>query len=135
MSRSIVVLMMSTMQGHVLAMGPFDVLALVIASTVLAFGAVGELKDITRVGVAVQHAGDTLSNGWRFVFGFLSFFRRWVCLPLLIVTGPALVGMKGADALNICLNTVAILVSCARPAHPCLLYASKPTSNIHGCVF
>ena len=38
--------------------------------------------------------------------------RRWVFLPALVLTVPILVTVKGGDALNVCLNTVAILFLC-----------------------
>ena len=38
--------------------------------------------------------------------------RRWVFLPSLVCTVPLLVMVEGGDALQICLNTVAILFLC-----------------------
>ena len=37
---------------------------------------------------------------------------RWVFLPSLVCTVPLLVMVEGGDALQICLNTVAILFLC-----------------------
>ena len=38
--------------------------------------------------------------------------RRWVFLPVLVLTMPFLVLVKGGDALSVCFNTVAILFLC-----------------------
>jgi hypothetical protein len=34
---------------------------------------------------------------------------QWVFLPTLVTTIPALVAVKGGDALSVCFNTVAVL--------------------------
>ena len=62
--------------------------------------------------MAVAHAGDKLSKGWRLALGFLLWMRRWVFLPSLVMSVPILVLYKGGDALSVCLNTVAILFLC-----------------------
>ena len=98
--------------GNLAAMGAFDHVALVFASFIVAFTAVGELKDIELCSMAVAHAGDKLSKGWRLALGFLLWMRRWAFLPGLVTTVPALVLAKGGDALSVCLNTVAILFLC-----------------------
>ena len=98
--------------GNLSAMGPFDDVALVFASFIVAFTVVGELKDIELCSMAVAHAGDNLSKGWRLALGFLLGMRRWVFLPTLVLNVPFLVLFKGGDALSVCLNTVAILFLC-----------------------
>ena len=98
--------------GNRAAMGPADDVALVFASFIVAFTVVGELKDIELCSMAVAHAGDKLSKGWRLALGFLLWMRRWVFLPSLVTTVPILVLFKGGDALSVCLNTVAILFLC-----------------------
>ena len=90
----------------------FDNVALVFAAFVVAFTVVGELKDIELCSMAVAHAGDKLSKGWRLALGFLLWMRRWVFLQGLMLNVPVLVVMKGGDALSVCLNTVAILFMC-----------------------
>ena len=94
------------------AMGPFDKLAFVFAAFIVACTVVGELKDIELCSIAVAHAGDKLSKGWRLALGFLLWMRRWVFLPTLVMNVPILVLFKGGDALSVCLNTVAILFLC-----------------------
>ena len=98
--------------GNLAAMGPFDTVALAFASFIIAFTVVGELKDIELCSMAVAHAGDKLSKGWRLALGFLLGMRRWVFLPALVMNVPLLVLIKGGDALSVCLNTVAILFLC-----------------------
>ena len=94
------------------SMGAFDWVALIFAVFVVALAVVGELKDIELCSMAVAHAGDKLSKGWRLALGFLLGMRRWVFLPALVVSVPFLVLYKGGDALSVCLNTVAILFLC-----------------------
>ena len=98
--------------ANLAAMGPLDDIALVFASFIVAFTVVGELKDIELCSMAVAHAGDKLSKGWRLALGFLLWMRRWVFLPALVMDVPMLVLLKGGDALSVCLNTVAILFMC-----------------------
>lgn len=102
----------SLLAGNIAVMGPFDDVALAFTSLIVAFTVVGELKDIELCSMAVAHAGDKLSKGWRLALGFLLWMRRWVFLPALVQTVPTLVLYKGGDALSICLNTVAILFMC-----------------------
>eukprot|EP01043_Picozoa_sp_COSAG02_P016893 COSAG02_NODE_753_length_17610_cov_23.119753_17_plen_480_part_00 len=98
--------------GNLATMGPFDHVALAFAAFIVAFTVVGELKDIELCSMAVAHAGERLSKGWRLALGFLLGMRRWVFLPILVMTVPILVLLKGGDALSICFNTVAILFLC-----------------------
>jgi hypothetical protein len=42
----------------------------------------------------------------------MNWVRRWMFIPVLIVSIPLLVLYKGGDALAICFNTVAILFIC-----------------------
>eukprot|EP01043_Picozoa_sp_COSAG02_P047990 COSAG02_NODE_4662_length_5119_cov_2.425299_2_plen_612_part_00 len=98
--------------ANVAAMGPFDDVALAFAAFIVAFTVVGELKDIELCSMAVAHAGDKLSKGWRLALGFLLWMRRWLFLPTLVLTAPMLVMFKGGDALSVCLNTVATLFLC-----------------------
>eukprot|EP01045_Picozoa_sp_COSAG04_P010169 COSAG04_NODE_615_length_11914_cov_12.688447_10_plen_512_part_00 len=98
--------------ANVAAMGRMDEVALVFATFIVAFTVVGELKDIEICSMAVAHAGDRLSKGWRLALGFLLWMRRWLFLPGLVMNVPALVLYKGGDALSVCLNTVAILFLC-----------------------
>ena len=81
----------SLRSGNLAAMGPFDHVAFVIAAFTVAFTVVGELKDIELCSMAVAHAGDKLSKGWRLALGFLLWMRRWVFLPTLVMNVPMLV--------------------------------------------
>ena len=93
-------------------MGLFDEAALVFATVVVALTVVAEIKDITMCTLAIRHAGEKLSPGWRFILMFLGGIRRWLFLPTLVSAVPILVLYKGGDALSICFNTVAILFLC-----------------------
>eukprot|EP01045_Picozoa_sp_COSAG04_P001648 COSAG04_NODE_56_length_30604_cov_692.571119_19_plen_103_part_00 len=72
-----------------------------------------EIKEctISYIALAARDNNNThkVSTGWRIAFGFVIWFRRWVFLPILVATVPALVLLNGGDALNICLNTVGTL--------------------------
>eukprot|EP01045_Picozoa_sp_COSAG04_P004037 COSAG04_NODE_171_length_21611_cov_4.302808_11_plen_483_part_00 len=103
---------LSLITGNLAAMNPFDHVAFVFAAFTVAFTVIGELKDIELCSIAVAHAGDKLSKGWRIALGFLLWIRRWVFLPALVMNVPQLVLLKGGDALSVCLNTVAILFLC-----------------------
>ena len=102
----------SLIAANLAAMGAFDDVALVFASFIVAFIVVGELKDIELCSIAVTHAGEKLSAGWRLALRFVLWMRRWVFLPALVSDVPILVIIKGGDALSVCLNTVAILFLC-----------------------
>eukprot|EP01043_Picozoa_sp_COSAG02_P050629 COSAG02_NODE_5227_length_4525_cov_1.708540_2_plen_513_part_00 len=105
-----------TFDSHVAAnhaaMGPFDHVTLAFAALFVAFTVVGELKDIELCSMAIVHAGEKLSKGWRCALGLVLWMRRWVFMPSLVANVPALVHFKGGDALSVCLNTVAILFLC-----------------------
>ena len=98
--------------GNLAAMASLDDVAYAFAAFIVAFTVVGELKDIELCSMAVAHAGDKLSKGWRRALSFLLWMRRWVFLPGLVISVPTLVLFKGGDALSVCLNTVAILFLC-----------------------
>ena len=62
--------------------------------------------------MAIRHAGDRIAPSWRFALSLLGGVRRWVFLPSLVMAVPALVLLRGGDALSVCLNTVAVLFLC-----------------------
>jgi hypothetical protein len=66
-------------------------------------------QDIALCTIAIAHAGDRLSRGFRFSLTLLGGVRRWVFLPSLVCAVPFLVLIKGGDALSVCFNTIAIL--------------------------
>ena len=58
---------------------------------------------------------------------------RWVFLPSLVCTVPLLVMVEGGDALQICLNTVAILFLCdIGETHPACNH-QQPQAWFSGC--
>jgi hypothetical protein len=67
------------------------------------------VQDIEVCNLAITHAGERLSSGYRFALTLLGGVRRWLFLPALILAVPMMVKLKGGDALSVCLNTVAIL--------------------------
>lgn len=99
----------STMQANVTAMAMGDWMAMQFCSFVVAFSVVGELKDIELCNLAVVQAGENLSFVWQLLLAILGWARRWIFLTSIVLLIPGLVLLKGGDALNICLNTVAIL--------------------------
>ena len=99
----------SKMMGHFDSMARYDVLALALATGMVALALLAEIKDLTLVALAIEQAGDRLSPWWRRSLSLLNGVRRWVFLPALLATVPSLVLVKGGDALNICFNTVAVL--------------------------
>ena len=56
-----------------------------------------ELKDIELVGIAVAQAGDRIKPNMRRAFTLLSAIRRWLFLPVLMMTVPWLVMFKGGE--------------------------------------
>ena len=93
---------------NVQAMGVFDWTALWLAVTLVGLTVIGEMKDIRLCELSLEQSSSgkrALQPGLR----TLGFLRRWVFLPLLMSTVPALVGTQGGDALSVSLNTVAIL--------------------------
>ena len=98
--------------ANVDAIDAFDIVTLIFAASIIAFQVVGELKDVELCSIAIKHAGDKLSKGWRIALGVLLWMRRWIFLPSLVGAIPALVMIKGGDALSVCFNTVAILFLC-----------------------
>jgi hypothetical protein len=66
-------------------------------------------QDIALCTIAIAHAGDRLSHGFRLALTLLGGVRRWVFLPALVGLVPVLVLYKGGDALSVCFNTIAIL--------------------------
>jgi hypothetical protein len=66
-------------------------------------------QDIALCTIAIGHAGDRLSRGSWLSLTLLGGVRRWLFLPALVVAVPAMVMVKGGDALSVCFNTIAIL--------------------------
>jgi hypothetical protein len=101
----------SFIANNVAGMGPFDWVALVFASFVVALTVAGELRDVLLCDFAIRQA-DGMSSSWRFALQLLGVIRRWLFLPGMIFTVPILVYYEGGDALSVCFNTIAILFLC-----------------------
>ena len=86
---------------NIRGMGLFDWIALIFATAVVAFVAVGELTDIHLCDLATQRAGDNLTTRWRLAFQFIGFLRRFTFLPSLVTLVPMLIGFQGGDALSV----------------------------------
>ena len=95
--------------NNVAAMGPFDWLALMLASVVTATAVVAELRDIKLCLLALDRADPPLPVGWRLALRGLAIVRRYTFLPALVTAVPAVVVFQGGDALSILFNTVAVL--------------------------
>jgi Zn ribbon nucleic-acid-binding protein len=93
------------------SMGTFDWNALVFAASFVSLAVVVELQDIELCTLTMDKAtgGDSRV---RLATSLLNGMRRWVFLPALTTTIPLLVFMQGADALSVCLNTVAVCFLC-----------------------
>eukprot|EP01047_Picozoa_sp_COSAG01_P052335 COSAG01_NODE_5495_length_4226_cov_3.635328_2_plen_588_part_00 len=96
---------------NVNGMSIFDRIVLFLASLVVAMAVTSELRDIFLCEVAVARAQSKCDVGkstlW--LLRVLSWLRRCCFLPALVSVVPWLVVVKGADALNVCFNTVAML--------------------------
>lgn len=90
---------------NIRGMGLFDWIALIFATAVVAFVAVGELTDIHLCDLATQRAADNLTTRWRLAFQFIGFLRRFTFLPSLVILVPMLVGFQGGDALSVSAHT------------------------------
>jgi hypothetical protein len=103
-------------QGHgtalsVAAMSSPDIMVFVVVSYIVALTIVAEVRDVQLCRLALSRGAD-LNMGWRVAFGMLNGARRWVFAPGLISVIGMLVGYRGGDALNLCLNAVAVLFVC-----------------------
>lgn len=96
--------------AYLAAMGFFDWIAMFFASMFVALAVCGELRDIKVVIIAIERE-EKVSTAWRYAILFLCWMRRYVFLPGLVATVEYLVFFKGADALSICFNTIAVLFS------------------------
>eukprot|EP01046_Picozoa_sp_COSAG06_P052383 COSAG06_NODE_8780_length_2072_cov_31.261531_1_plen_113_part_00 len=91
--------------GNVNSMGPFDKVALVFATLMVALAIDSELKDVELVSIAVKQAGHKLSKNWRVALTLLNGCRRRVFLPSLLVTVPILVMFLGGASSTCMLST------------------------------
>lgn len=89
---------------NIRSMGMFDWIALVFATIVVAFAAVGELADIHLCSLAAHRAGENLTPRWRLAFASVGLLRRFTFLPSLVSLVPMLVAYQGGDALSVSLS-------------------------------
>lgn len=85
--------------------------ASIVLVDIIALAVIGELRDIEICGIAATRAKakGALSRNWNIALGIVNGARRYIVLPGLLVVAVMLVPLKGGDALNVCLNTLAIL--------------------------
>ena len=92
-------------------MAPQDHISLIFASIIIALCASNELRDV-QLGTLISSTSDR-PTGWRgallqVALWLLGTLRRFAVLGCLPNTVCSLVSIRGADALNICLNAVAV---------------------------
>lgn len=102
--------------SNVRGMGTFDLITLLFATTVISLHVVFELKGIELVDIAIRQAERNKEMGGPMDLGqfatplkIINNIRRWIFLPSTVGSIPIMIGFKGGDALNICMNTIAIL--------------------------
>lgn len=96
-----------------------DWAALILASFVVALAASSEVRDILLVDFYYVHqhsSGRWRGQGffhedsvWRLALIYLGILRQYVFLPVLVQSVCSLVITQGGDAINVCLNAVAVL--------------------------
>ena len=88
-----------------------DWTALLLASFVIAFGVFGEVRDamLCEFSMAAIRQKKEVPRVWREAIGLLNLFRLFGFLPFIVMSVVQLVLYRGASALAICLNTVAVL--------------------------
>ena len=98
--------------NNLMAMSFGDYMALLLASWFCALAIAMEVRDILLCRTLRRAAAareDPASVAWRFPLAALEFLRRFAMLPTLTFTIFDLVTIRGADALQICFNALAIL--------------------------
>jgi hypothetical protein len=84
---------------------------LILATSVIAFAFMDEMRDIKNVLFRVRDApsGTWGSAALKLLMLLHTSIRQFVFLPLLLCVSPLFILRIGSDSLNICLNTVAVL--------------------------
>ena len=97
-------------------MAPRDWAATLLASVVIGGGVVRELRDIKLCRLSCtgllqlpDAQPQTLRNLWNALAQLMAIIRRFSILPMVVHAAMELVVARGADALSICLNTLAVL--------------------------
>ena len=94
------------------AMVALDWFALLFSSICVAFKLAGERNDIELCRLAAVHGRDELARGWRTMLGAIGFVRRWIFLPLVMVSMVTMVLYRGSDAMSVCLNAIGVIFLC-----------------------
>lgn len=89
-------------------MGPGDWLVLLLASAIVGGAVAAEVHDIEICQVILSRASIELAKGLRMLLLVLLWLRKWVFLQGFVASICVLVAQQ-ADALSICLNTLALL--------------------------
>eukprot|EP01048_Picozoa_sp_COSAG05_P007034 COSAG05_NODE_482_length_9373_cov_198.471318_2_plen_372_part_00 len=92
-----------------LAMGSLDMFTMIFASGMVGFAVAGEVKDITVCMIALAKVGKDLSAPMRIIVTILCNLRRWLVVPFLAMSIPAVVLARGGDSLSVLVHSVAIL--------------------------
>lgn len=105
-------LLQESIEKRMLLMRVEDIPALAISLLVVATAVLAEARDIhvsmmlRRQLTGGKHQG--LFSIYA-LFCVLDCLRLGICLPLLFLTFPELIAYRGFDALNVCMNTVAVI--------------------------
>ena len=96
---------------NVTVMHYLDWLTLVLASFVIAFAIFGEVRDTMLCGFSVSEIRREkgVPRVWRFFFKTLTLLRIFVFLPAVMASTYVLILVFGGSAVDICLNSVAVL--------------------------
>jgi hypothetical protein len=86
-----------------------DCIAIIATAFVLGIAVATEIKEITMCRKLRQHRSDGVGRGWLFALTTLDFLRQFVLLPTMAVLLVKLVLFIGSDALNVCLNALAMI--------------------------
>ena len=90
-------------------MGVFDWITTAIVGALMGLSIAGEDKDIHLCLLALDHGRSNASIAWQVAIRGLCAMRRWIVLPGLMASVLMLITIQGGDALNVCLNAVAVL--------------------------
>ena len=85
---------------NVRAMSAGEYVVLILATSVIAMGAVGELRDIYLCDISLERADPQPEIFWMCVVSVIKWGRRWMFLPSLVVSVAQLVVLQGGNAVN-----------------------------------
>jgi hypothetical protein len=112
--------------ANINAMHIFDILTLLLCTTIVAMAVVAELRDcaLCRMAAIAQTAGTgakPLSAAWSYALDLLYYLRRAMFLPSLVGNVGFLIIFKGGNAISVCFNSVRSFVEACklRCMHDC----------------